>query len=114
MAGKAVNVQVTEYFPGYQCSTNNMDWSPAVMFDAITPFSDVRKNYFPIEITADGYFPVVDELGSPLGIEIRPKKGHLNYEALLRIETNANDTFGVLAQLEIESSTGRAITTVCA
>ena len=102
MTGKTVNVQITEYFPGYQCSTNNMDWSPAVMFDAITPFSDVRKNYFPIEITADGYFPVVDELGSPLGIEIRPKKGHLNYEALLRIETNANDTFGVLAQLEIE------------
>jgi hypothetical protein len=102
MAGKTVNVQVTEYFPGYQCSINNMDWSPAVMFDAITPFADVRTNYFPIEITDDGYFPVVDELGSPLGIEIRPNKGHLNYEALLRIETNANDTFGVLAQLEIE------------
>ena len=69
MAGKTVNVQVTEYFPGYQCSINNMDWSPAVMFDAITPFSDVRKDYFPIAITADGWFPVVDELGSPLGIE---------------------------------------------
>jgi hypothetical protein len=33
MAGKTVNVQVTEYFSGYQCSINNMDWSPAVMFD---------------------------------------------------------------------------------
>src|ERR1017187_3310246 len=50
MAGKTVNVQVTEYFPGYQCSTNNMDWSPAVMFDAIMPFADVRTNYFPINI----------------------------------------------------------------
>ena len=50
MAGKTVNVQVTEYFPGYQCSINNTDWSPAVMFDAITPFSDVRTNYFPISI----------------------------------------------------------------
>jgi hypothetical protein len=102
MTGKTVNVQVTEYFPGYQCSINNMDWSPAVMFDAATPFLDVRANYFPIAITADGYFPVVDELGSPLGIEIRPKKGHLNHEALLRIETNANDTFGVRAQLEVK------------
>ena len=101
LAGKIVNVQVTEYFPGYQCSTNNMDWSPAVMFDAATPFSDVRTSYFPIEITADGYFPVVDELGLPLGIEIRPKAG-LNYEALLRIETNANDDFGVTTRLEIE------------
>jgi hypothetical protein len=39
MAGKTVNVQVTEYFPGYQCSINNRDWSPAVMFDAIFPIS---------------------------------------------------------------------------
>ena len=45
MTGKIVNVQVTEYFPGYQCSINNMDWSPAVMFDAATPFLDVRMNY---------------------------------------------------------------------
>lgn len=27
-----------------------------------TPFPDVRANYFPITITADGWFPVVDEL----------------------------------------------------
>ena len=101
MAGKAVNVQVTEYFPGYQCSTNNMDWSPAVMFDAVTPFPDVQTNYFPISIRADGYFPVVDELGNPLGIEIRPKGG-LVYAALLRIATVANDDFGFLTQLEIE------------
>jgi hypothetical protein len=44
LAGKTVNVQITEYFPGYQCSSNNMDWSPAVMFDADNPFPDVRKN----------------------------------------------------------------------
>jgi len=46
MAGKAVNVQVTEYFPGYQCSINNMDWSPAVMFDAIFPIS-IRRGRIP-------------------------------------------------------------------
>jgi hypothetical protein len=102
MAGKTVNVQVTEYFPGYQCSINNMDWSPAVMFDAITPFPDVRKDYFPIAITADGWFPVVDELGSPLGIEIRPVPGNVTYEALLRIEVVASPSFGVTGTLEIE------------
>src|SRR5450759_480109 len=85
MAGKTVHVQVTEHFPGYQCSINNMDWSPAVMFDAATPFPDVRKNYFPIDIV-DGWFPVVDELGSPLGIQIQPVLGNITYEALLRIE----------------------------
>jgi hypothetical protein len=95
-------VQVTEYFPGYQCSINNMDWSPAVLFDAATPFADVRKDYFPISITPDGWFPVVDELGSPLGIQIRPTSAGLNYEALLRIETNGNADFGARAQLEVE------------
>jgi hypothetical protein len=102
MAGKTVNVQVTEYFPGYQCSINNTDWSPAVMFDAITPFSDVRKDYFPIEITADGWFPIVDELGSPLGIQIQPVPGNITYEALLRIEVVASPSFGVTGTLEIE------------
>jgi hypothetical protein len=102
MAGKTVNVQITEYFPGYQCSINNMDWSPAVMFDAATPFSDVRKNYFPIEITADGWFPVVDELGAPLGIQIQPVPGNITYEALLRIEVVADASFGVTGTLEIE------------
>ena len=102
MAGKTVNVQVTEYFPGYQCSINNMDWSPAVTFDAATPFPDVRKDYFPIAITVDGWFPVVDELGSPLGIEIQPVLGNITYEALLRIEVVASSSFGVTGTLEIE------------
>ena len=67
------------------------------MFDAATPFADVRKDYFPISITPDGWFPVVDELG----IQIQPKAG-LSYEALLRIETNGNADFGAQAQLEVE------------
>jgi hypothetical protein len=102
MAGKTVNVQVTEYFPGYQCSINNTDWSPAVLFDAATPFADVRTNYFPIAITSDGWFPVVDELGSPLGIEIQPVSGNITYEAMLRIEVVASSSFGVTGTLEIE------------
>ena len=101
MAGKTVYVQVTEYFPGYQCSINNMDWSPAVMFDAATPFPDVRRNYFPIDIV-DGWFPVVDELGSPLGIQIQPVPGNISYEALLRIEVAASSSFGVTGTLEVE------------
>jgi hypothetical protein len=94
-------VQITEYFPGYQCSINNMDWSPAVIFDAATLFPDMRTNYFPIEISADGWFPVVDELGSPLGIQIQPRTA-LTYEALLRIETLASPSYGVSGTLEIE------------
>ena len=102
LAGNTVHVQVTEYFPAYQCSTNNMDWSPAVMFDAVTPFADVRKNYFPIEIPGDGWFPVVDELGSPLGIQIQPVSGNIYYEALLRIEVAPSSSFGVTGTLEVE------------
>jgi len=100
LAGKTLNVQVTEYFPAYQCSTNNTDWSPAVMFDPATPFVDATANYFPIQIK-DGWFPVVDELGSFVGIQIQPK-GKLEFEALLRIATAANPTYGLTRVLEIE------------
>ena len=72
------------------------------MFDAATPFADVRTNYFPIEISADGWVPLVDELGSPLGIQIQPVPGHMTYEALLRIEVVADSSFGVTGTLEIE------------
>src|ERR1035437_9813754 len=78
------------------------DWSPAVMFDAVTPFADVRKNYFPIEIPGDGWFPVVDELGSPLGIWIKPTESGLDSECQLRIETLAGADFGATAVLEVE------------
>src|ERR1017187_6943641 len=78
-----------------------MDWSPAVMFDAIMPFADARTNYFPINIV-DGWFPVVDELGSPLGIQIQPVPGNIYYEALLRIEVAASPNYGVSGTLEIE------------
>src|ERR1035438_823929 len=79
-----------------------MDWSPTGIFEAATPFADVRTNYFPIEISADGWFPLVDELGSPLGIQIQPVPGHMTYEALLRIEVVASSNFGVTGTLEIE------------
>jgi hypothetical protein len=42
-----------------------MDWSPAVMFDAASPFPDVRKNYFPIEIE-DGWFQDLESKAQPL------------------------------------------------
>lgn len=44
---------------------------------------------FPIEITADGWFPVVDELGSSLGMQIKPTESGLDSECQLRIETLA-------------------------
>ena len=72
------------------------------MFDAVTPFADVRKNYFPIEIPGDGWFPVVDELGSALGIWIKPTESGLDSECQLRIETLADADFGATAVLEIE------------
>ena len=110
MAGKTVNVHVTEYFPGYQCSINNMDWSPAVMFDAVTPFPDVRKNYFPIAI-ADGWFPVVDELGSPLGIEIQPVSANITYEYASRLSPVPASASPAPWR---SSLTGRATITACA
>ena len=100
MDGKRASAVFTEYFPGYQCSINNLDWSPVVLFDTANPFPDASQAYFPVDIE-NGRFPVVDELGVPTGLQIQPTT-LLEYEYLFRIETRADSTYGVRAILEVE------------
>jgi hypothetical protein len=102
MNGQTVNVLFTEYYPGYQCSTNNLDWSPVVLFDPVNPFPDVTQDYFPIDIK-DGWFPAVDELGRPTGITFQPV-GKPDSEALIRLEMVADPNYGTSAALEVDFS----------
>lgn len=100
LAGLDVTVLFTEYFPGYQCSINNLDWSPVVLFDPENPFPDVTQNYFPISIV-DGWYPVVDELGRALGTSFQPLSNPTT-EYLLRIENQISASYGVTSQLEVD------------
>jgi hypothetical protein len=106
LAGKTVNVLVTEYFPAYQCSINNEDWSPALFFDANNLYPNPQQSFVPVAIEQDpqgDWFPVTDELGTPVGIYMRPAI-FLAMEYLLRVETPGNENTGVgmNAVLEVE------------
>lgn len=69
-AGRALSIQFIEYFPSYQCSVNQIDWSSPVMLDPARLFPDGSTVFTPIPIqTINGItqYPVTDELGTPLG-----------------------------------------------
>ena len=106
LAGKTVNVLVTEYFPAYQCSVNNEDWSPALFFDAGNLYPNPQQSFVPVAIEQDPqgvWFPVTDEMGTPVGIYMRPAI-FLAMEYLVRVETPGNENTGVgmNAVLEVE------------
>ena len=106
LVGKTVNVLVTEYFPAYQCSVNNQDWSPALFLDADNLYPDPQQSFVPVAVERDpqgDWFPITDELGAPVGIFMRPVI-FLAMEYLLRIETPAeqNSGIGMGAILEVE------------
>ena len=96
---KTVHVQVTEYFLAYQCSTNNMDWSPAALFDAGNSrcgrTTSDRDSRWAGSRSSTSW-------GFPLGMQIPPGGGP-GYESLLRIEIKASANFGLHGEsLEVE------------
>lgn len=72
-AGRPVSVQFVEYFPSYQCSVNQVDWSATVMLDPDRLFPDNSTVFTPVPVkivNGETQFPVMDELGVPLGFYI--------------------------------------------
>jgi hypothetical protein len=100
MVGKIITAIFTEYYPGYQCSVNNLDFSPVVLFDPAQPFPDPSRNWLPILIE-DGWYPVMDELGNSLGLEFQPI-AKLDTEYLLEITSSGVAGYGAEATLEID------------
>ena len=111
LVGKTVSLIATEYFPAYQCSVNNLDWSPALFLDANYLYPDPKNSFIPVTFqkAAPGdplgdWFPVTDELGTPVGIFMRPLV-FLDQEYLFRVQTPASQDCGMTVTLEVELST---------
>lgn len=100
LIGKSFNILFTEYFPAYQCSIDQSNWSPIVMLDPKRPYPDDTTNFLPIEIQGDK-FPLTDELGVPLGIFIQ-MVGTPPGEMVLKVTTPGNLSYGETAQLTID------------
>lgn len=68
--GLPISIQFSEYYPAYQCSTNQNDWSVPVMLDPDRLFPDTATTFTPVPVQViNGFtqFPITDELGNPLG-----------------------------------------------
>lgn len=100
MAGKPMTAVFTEYYPGYRCSVNNLDFSPVVLFDPEQPFPDPSQAWLPIDVS-DGWYPVMDELGNANGLEFQPVS-KIDTEYLLEISSTGVAGYGAAATLEFD------------
>jgi hypothetical protein len=100
MVGKTLTAVFTEYYPGYQCSINNIDFSPVVLFDPAQPFPSPDQAWLPIDVQ-DGWYPVMDELGNSLGLEFQPV-ATIDTEYLLQISASGIAGYGAAATLEFD------------
>jgi len=101
-------VRFTEYFPAYQCSVNQSNWSPLIMLDSSRPYPDNITHFFPISIRVDSHgnrtlFPITDELGVPTGLTLQVLSRVL-YEYTFVVTTPADPHYGATAILEIDLS----------
>ncbi len=97
-----INVYFTEYWPAYQCSTDQINWSPVVMLDVNRLYPDNAIDFFPIDIK-DGMFPVTDEVGISTGIYFTPLT-ILTVAYTLLVTTPPGTTFGPEVWLELDVS----------
>ena len=98
--GKNVSVVLTEYYPAYQCSINERNWSPLVMLDADRPYPDTETSFAPVELDGSR-FPLTDELGKPLGLYLE-MVGYPTSEMSFRVDTPASNNYGPRVKLGVE------------
>lgn len=97
---QTLTVFFTEFYPAYQCSTNQADWSPLLHFDIDRPFPDDIQQYFHLDLS-NGKFPVLDESANALGFFLRPL-ANIPFECLFSLSTAALQSSGFTAELAIE------------
>jgi hypothetical protein len=93
-------VYFTEYFPAYQCSVNQEDWSDPVMLDLGRPYPDGTTGFLPIALS-NGRFPLTDELGAPTGLYMR-LTGIPQAEQRFQVTTPAASFYGAQANLIVD------------
>lgn len=99
LVGVDFNILFTEYYPAYQSSIDQTNWSPIVMFDPTRPYPDGTSIFIPVNIQ-NGNYPLMDELGNPLGIFIQ-KVSDPNGEMVLLVQAPGASGSGESATLTI-------------
>lgn len=104
--GVPVTVRFTENFPGYQCSVNELVWSPVIMLDPARLYPDNTTQFYPIQLGVNledqrTLFPLTDETGIPSGLFME-LIGVPQYEYYFQVATTASPQYGTTAVLEID------------
>jgi hypothetical protein len=89
-----LTITFNEYYPAYQCSINQSNWSQVIMFDYLRPYPDNETEFLPISIGVDSNgvrnkLPIVDESGNATGLYIY-LNGVMTGQYLLQIYQDAD------------------------
>ena len=106
-AATTVDIFFEEEFPAYQCSVDQVNWSPLLMLDLARPYPDGATSFPPIAWSLDSKgnlaLPVTDELGTPTGMYIEIGSAAPTQAYLLQAVGQASpNTVGATALLEID------------
>jgi hypothetical protein len=106
-AATTVDIFFEEEFPAYQCSVDQVNWSPLLMLDPARPYPDGATSFPPIAWSMDSKgnlaLPVTDELGTPTGMYIEIGSAAPTQAYLLQAVGQASpNTVGATALLEID------------
>jgi hypothetical protein len=102
--GDEVYVRWTEFYPYYQCSVNNINWSPIVMLDPSRPYIDESTTINHLVKTVGNSFPITDERGYPSGLYIQ-MTGVPTSAYLIQVSVTALPNWGETATLEMDMTT---------
>jgi hypothetical protein len=106
-AATTVDIFFEEEFPAYQCSIDQVNWSPLLMLDPARPYPDGATLFPPIAWSMDSKgnlaLPVTDEIGTPTGMYIEIGSATPTQAYLLQAVGQASpNTVGATALLEID------------
>jgi hypothetical protein len=99
-----VVIYFTEYWPAYQCSLDQLNWSPIIMIDPNRIYPDDATSYIPVDIQTTSsatLFPIMDESGLSNGLYFQ-LPGTLSMEYTILVNTPAGMISGPSATLEVD------------
>lgn len=102
-----LTVSFSEAYAAYQCSIDQINWSPIIMFDNQRPYADDETLFLPVPMGTDAtgvrsLLPIVDESCQATGLYIN-LTSIMSSEFLLKVYQSADpNSSGKTVQLEID------------
>jgi hypothetical protein len=102
--GVPLTVDFEEYYPAYQCSVDQVNWSQMIMLDPNRPYPDGTTTFGFLGVKnsfGSSLFPLTNETGVLTGMYIE-MIGIPATEMIFSVTTPASEVYGMPAQLQID------------